>query len=185
MNKEAKTVQQWRDEIDRDATGGRGKFLILSRAMFNSKAFAALGGSGITVVLAILNKLEYEKKGRKDRKGVKVDRPVLRNGGEFVLTINELVARGLSASTATRARFLAWQLGFFDVVESGTIHHAGRYRYSERWKAYPDGDYRPVGQQAPGKNVYPENGFGNNGSNKPGKAVGDKKIFSDYLKVVN
>jgi len=157
--REVKTVEQWRDELDRDAEGGRGKFRILPREIFNSRAFAALGGSGTIVVLAILNRLEYEKNGKKDRKGVRVDCPILRNNGEFRLTINELVARGLSRSTATRARNLAWELGFFDVIESGTVHHAGRYRYSERWREFPDGDYRPVGQLPPGRNVYPENGF--------------------------
>ena len=158
--REAKTVEQWRDEIHRDAAGGRGKFRILPREIFNSRAFAALGGSGTIVVLAILNRLEYEKNGQRDRKGVRVDRPVLRNNGEFSLTINELVARGLSRSTATRARKLAWELGFFDVLESGSVHCAGRSRYSERWRNFPDGDYRPVGQLPPGRNVYPENGFG-------------------------
>src|SRR5208283_4105328 len=157
--REVKTVEQWRDELDRDAEGGRGKFRILPREIFNSGAFAALGGSGTIVVLAILNRLEYQKNGKRDRKGVRVDCPVLRNNGEFQLTGNELVARGLSRSTATRARKLAWELGFFDVIESGTVHHAGRYRYSERWRQYPDGDYRPVGQLPPGRNVYPENGF--------------------------
>jgi len=157
--REAKTVEQWRDELDRDAAGGRGKFRILPRDLFNSRAFAALRGSGAIVVLAILNRLEYDKRGKKDRKGVKVACSVLRNNGEFQLTVNELVARGLSRSTATRARCLAWELGFFDVIESGTVHHAGRYRYSDRWREFPDGDYLPVGQSPPGKNVYPENGF--------------------------
>ena len=157
--REAKTVEQWRDEIDRDAAGGRGKFRILPREIFNSRAFTALGGSGTIVALAILNRLEYDKRGKKDRKGVKVECSVLRNNGEFQLTVNELVARGLSRSTATRARFLAWELGFFDVIESGTLYHAGRYRYSERWRKFPDGDYRSVGQLPLGRNVYPENGF--------------------------
>lgn len=185
MRKEAKSVEKWREELDRDGAGDRGRFHILSRAMFNSRAFLALGGSGIIVVLSILNRLEYEKKGKRDRKGVKTGLPVLRNGGEFQLTVNELVARGMSQSTATRARFLAWELGFFDVLESGTVHHAGRYRYSERWRNYPDGDYKPLGQQPPGKNVYPENGFGHIEKNHSDKVCdGNKGIFSDYLKVV-
>jgi hypothetical protein len=183
MRKEAKSVQKWREELDQDTHGGRGRFLILSRAMFNSRAFAALNGGGIVVVLSILNKLEYEKKGKKDRKGVKTGLPVLRNNGEFCLTVNELVARGISSSTATRSRYLAWELGFFDVLESGTMHHAGRYCYSERWKSYPDGNYLPVGQQPPGKNVYPENAFGcRTASDK--EVSEDIELFSDYLKVV-
>ncbi len=183
MKKEAKSVESWRQELDRDTSGGRGRFLILTRAMFNSLAFSALNGGGIVVVLSILNKLEYEKRAGRDRKGVRVACPILRNNGAFSLTINELVARGLSQSTATRARLLAWDLGFFDVLESGTVHHAGRYRYSERWKAYPDGDYKPVGQQPPGKNVYPDNGFKvENPSDK--MIASDKMIFTEYLSVV-
>ena len=91
--------------------------------------------------------------------GVESSIPVLRDNGEFVLTKNELIARGLSESSATRGRISAWEIGFFDVIEPGTIHHVGRYRYSERWKLYPNGDYKPFGQQPPGKNVYPDNGF--------------------------
>jgi hypothetical protein len=107
MKKEVKSSDDWRNSIDQDREGGRGRFMILSRDMFNSRAFAALGGSPTIVVLSILNKLSYEKKQIKDRKGVKIGKPVLRDNGEFSLTVNELVARGLSRSTATRARNIA------------------------------------------------------------------------------
>ncbi len=133
--------------------------MILNRAIFNSKAFAALRGDEVKVALTLLNKLDYAKKNSKDRKGLKMGIPVLRNNGELVLTINELVARGLSRTTATRSRERVWQMGFFDVIEPGTIHHAGKYRYSLRWKQHPNGNYQPVGQQPPGKNVYLDNGF--------------------------
>lgn len=166
--KEVKSVDEWREELDRDGSGKRGNFRILPRDLFNSRAFAALGGSATIVVLAILNNLQYEKKSGKDRKGVRMGHPVLRNNGECTLTVNELVTRGLSRSTATRARRLAWELGFFDVIEPGTVHHAGRYRYSERWQLYPNGNYRPVGQQPPGMNVYPDNGFKRSDSNGNG-----------------
>lgn len=185
MEKQVKSAERWREEINQDATGGRGRFKILSRSLFNSLAFANLGGSGTIVVLSILNKLEYKKRDEKDKKGVRVGQALLRNQGDFVLTINELVARGLSRSTATRARVLAWEMGFFDVLEPGTIHHAGRYRYSERWKKYPHGDYNPVGQQPPGKNVYPESGFQQNVDPKLGESADiSKTIFPAYLKVV-
>jgi len=159
MRKEVKSVEDWKNSIDQDREGERGRFKILSRELFNSRAFAALGGSATIVVLSILNKLKYEKKGKKDHKSVKVGHPIVRNNGEFSLTINELVARGLSRSTATRARNRAWELGFFDVIEYGSVHHAGKYRYSDRWRRYPHGDYKPLGQHPPGKNVYPENAF--------------------------
>ena len=185
MKKQVKSVEQWREEIGRDAEGPRGKFMILKRAVFNSPAFAALRGDEVKVTLAVLNKLEYEKKGCKDRKGVKIGIPGLRNNGEFALTILELVARGLSKSTATRARERVWQLGFFDVIEPGTIHHAGKYRYSERWKHYPTGNYEPVGQQPPGKNVYPDNGFGATRNSEPGNFhESEENESSCYLKVV-
>jgi len=183
--RDVKTVEQWRQELDQDAANGRGRFMILPRALFNSPAFAALGGTATIAVLAILNKLEYEKRGKKDRKGLRTGQPILRNGGEFSLTINELVARGLSRSSATRARFIAWELGFFDVLEPGTIHHAGRYRYSERWKEYTNGAYRPVGQEPPGKNVYPENGFKKTKDNqKDTEAETDRVICTEYLKAI-
>jgi len=156
-------------------------FRLLPRSLFNSRAFAALSKGGIVVVLAILDKLEYENKGYKDRKGVTIGLPVLRNGGEFVLTTNELVARGLSASTATRGRNEAWQLGFFDVIEQGSLHHAGRYRYSERWRHYPNGPYRPTGQQPPGKNLYPDHGFKKRNDSDDDNSQ-ENVIFTDFVR---
>jgi hypothetical protein len=180
--KNIKSVEEFRDEIDRDAKGSRGRFKILSREMFNSRAFASLDGKTIKVVLAILNKLEYQKKGKSKKKGVESSIPLLRNNGEFSLTKNELIARGLSESSATRGRITAWELGFFDVIEPGTIHHAGRYRYSERWKLYPYGAYQPSGQQPPGKNVYPDKGFKKNDSSISSTA--NDSDFPGYLKMV-
>ncbi len=181
-NKDVKSVQQFRDEIDQDAKGARGSFRILTREMFNSKAFAALDGKTMVVVLTILNKLEYQKKGKSKKKGVESSIPVLKNNGEFYLTRNELIARGLSESSASRGRIKAWEIGFFDVIEPGTIHHAGRYKYSERWKLYPTGAYKSVGQQPPGKNVYPENGFKKNDSSFSSTA--NDFNFPDYIKMV-
>lgn len=182
--KEFKTVEQWREELDRDSLGGRGRFMILSRSLFNSKAFAALGWPGTIVALSVINKLEYHKRGRKDRKGVKVGKVSLRNNGEFVLTINELVARGLSRSSATRGRVMAWEIGLFDVIEPGTIHHAGKYRYSERWKRYPNADHKPLGQQTPGKNIYPQGGFQRKTEDSSEISVEPISFaFPDYLRV--
>ncbi len=46
MEKQVKSVESWREELDQDARGGRGRFMILSRELFNSRAFADLGWSG-------------------------------------------------------------------------------------------------------------------------------------------
>jgi len=154
-----KTVYDWEEKLKADSEGCRGRFRLLSREMLNSKAFRDLGGSGTIVVLAILDKLEYEKAGKRDRKGVKSGVAHLRNGGEFYLTIGELQARGLTQYSATRARLRAWELGFFDVIAAGTVHRPGIYRYSERWRHYPHGNYLPHGQAQPGMNIYPDHGF--------------------------
>jgi hypothetical protein len=125
--------------------------------LLNSRAFAALHKAGIVMVLAMLSRLRYDRP-KKDRKGVKAPAR-LKDGGAFYVTINELRARGLSATSATEGRKEAWRLGFFDVESPGTIHHAGRYRYSNRWRQYPNGPYEPIGQEQPGANVYPAHGF--------------------------
>ena len=79
------------------------------------------------------------------------------NKGEFVITNNELIARGLkSPDSITRGRQEAWKLGFYDVVKTGTLMNYGIYRYSERWKNFPDGDYLPHDQPNPGKCLYPK-----------------------------
>jgi hypothetical protein len=101
------------------------------------------------------------------------------------LTINELVARGLKESSARKGRKLAWELGFFDVVEAGTLYNAGKYRYSERWKLYPNGNYEPIGQNPPGINVYPQNGFQKKTKDDSSEVSGNDRFFStEYLKVV-
>jgi len=157
---DAKTVEEWREIIDNDSdlNSKRGRFRLLPRDLFNSRAFAKLTRGGMIAVLSALNKLEYETT-NKDRKGVKSNVTRLKHGGRFSLTINELRARGISKASATRGRMQAWELGFFDVVSPGTIHHAGIYKVSDRWRQYPNGDWRPTDQQRPGLNVYPENSF--------------------------
>jgi len=154
-----RTVDDWRDQFRHESKSKRGQWRILSLEMFYSEAWQALNKAGTTAVLLMPSKLEFVKKGTKDRKGVTSSVSTLKNGGQFSMTITELQALGLSASTATRARIQAWQTGFFDVVSPGTVHHAGKYRYSERWKLYPTGEYRPTNQQPPGVNVYPRYGF--------------------------
>jgi hypothetical protein len=122
--------------------------------MFNSQAFAALNRSGMIVVLSMLDKLHYASKPRKDRKNVKISNP-LKNDGRFVLIGAELKARGLKSEKAiAEGRRQAWELGFYDVIKTGTCVGAGKYRYSERWKRYPTGDYLPHDQEPPGANMW-------------------------------
>jgi hypothetical protein len=155
MRKEVKTVEQWKETLRPDSENKAGDWKILAREMFNSKAFAALTKAGIIVVLAMVNHFSYEKKSSKDRKGVKCGGQFLRNKGIFYLTGNELKARGLKSDRSIAdGKKQAWQLGFFDVIETGSFHSAGKFQYSERWKEYPHGDYQPKDERLPGRNLY-------------------------------
>lgn len=153
MTKNVKTIDEWREFLDQDAKR-RGDFRILTRKMHNSRAFAALSRGGIIVVLAMLDKINYEPKGKKDRRGVKQDaRP--KNDGKFTITANELKARGLKSSkTIADAKVEAWKLGFFDVIESGSVHHAGVFRLSHRWELYPHEGHEPTDNRRPGVCLY-------------------------------
>lgn len=149
-----KTVAEWRESIKKDAQK-RGGWRMLSVEMFNSQAFIDLTPSGKMVVLSMLSKLSYEKRGHRDRKGVKAAIESLRNGGRFSLVGNELKARGIkSERSITDAKAQAWEFGFFDVEVSGSFDRAGTYKYSERWKLYPHGDYRPRDARRPGVHRY-------------------------------
>lgn len=151
-----KTVEQWRADLDRDAADRkRGNWKLLTREMSNSRAFGSLSLSGMRVVLAMLDKLSYPKNDGKDRKGVKYGGAYLENGGVFYLTGNELKARyQMSDGAIADGRREAWEKGFFDTLVTGTVHHRGEFQYSNRWKDYPNGNYKPHNQPQPGQNVY-------------------------------
>ncbi len=153
--------QQWRASLDDTTDDANGQWRLLPRQMFNSRAFAQLTYGGIIFVLAMLDKLTYESNrkrsgGRGVRSSKKLGPEVLKNNGLFTVTNNELLARGIgSESTIKNARVQAWELGFFDVRKSGSLLNCGDYKYSERWKLYPDGPYKPKGQPCPGKCLFP------------------------------
>jgi hypothetical protein len=151
------SVGDWRERIDKAGKSKSGRWRLLPRDLFNSRAFAELDRSGIIVVLSMLDKLSYEKRGKKkDRKGVRISVPVIKDNGEFTITNNELKARGLTSPEGiAKGRRQAWELGFFDVLRTGSVTQYGWFKYSSRWRQYPDGDYRPVDQPDPGACLYP------------------------------
>ena len=156
MRREKITPEEWRERLDRAVNAKRGRWRVLPRAMASSRAFAELSKAGLIVVLAMLDNLTYKGKSKKSRNGLECCGLPLDNYGEFVITNNELVARGLkSPDSITRGRREAWTLGFYDVVKTGSLMNYGIYRYSERWKNFPDGDYLPSDQRLPGKCLYP------------------------------
>ena len=104
----------------------------------------------------MLDNLTYKGKSKKGRNALECCGLPLDNNGEFVITNNELIARGLkSPDSITRGRRDAWELGFYDVVKTGTLMNYGIFRYSERWKNFPNGNYLPHDQPKPGRCLYP------------------------------
>ena len=70
---------------------------MLPRAIASSRAFAELSRSGLIVVLAMLDNLTYQGKSKEGRNGLQCCGLPLDNNGEFVITNNELIARGLKS----------------------------------------------------------------------------------------
>ena len=156
MRREKVTPEEWRERLDRAVNAKRGRWRVLPRSMASSRAFVELSKSGLIVVLAMLDNLSYLGKSKKSRSGPTCCGLPLDNNGEFVITNNELIARGLkSADSIARGRREAWTLGFYDVLKTGSLMNYGIYRYSERWKDFPDGEYLPKEERLPGKCLYP------------------------------
>ena len=157
MKREKVTPEEWRERLDRAVNSKRGRWRTLPRALSSSRAFAELSKSGLIVVLAMLDNLTYLGKSKRGRNGPQCCGLPLDNNGEFVVTNNELIARGLkSPDSITRGRREAWTMGFYDVVKTGSLMNYGIYRYSERWMNYPHGDYLPRDECVPGKCLYPK-----------------------------
>jgi hypothetical protein len=138
--KQPRSIEEWEESIDNDRKGKRGNFRILERGMFNSKAFLELSKkpTHVLVFLAAMNQVEYEKRDKNS------NRQVLRNGGRIYLPQNMLKARGVNSNaTIAEAKKTIVELGFLDVMETGSVNHASIFQMSYRWQKYPDGDYRP------------------------------------------
>ncbi len=91
--------------------------------MFNSKAFLELSKKPhhVLVLLAALNQVYYKGKD-KNNKG----RSVIQNGGIVYLTQNMLKARAVKSNpTIAEAKRRLVELGFLDVVQTGTVHRRG------------------------------------------------------------
>jgi hypothetical protein len=156
VKREKISPEEYRARLDQAVNAKRGRWRTLPRAIASSRAFAELSKSGLIVVLAMLDNLTYQGKSKKGRNGLQCCDLPLDNNGEFVITNNELIARGLkSPESIARGRKEAWEVGFYDVVKTGTLMNYGVYRYSERWKKFPNGEYLPQDERSPGKCLYP------------------------------
>lgn len=149
-------VRRDMDNLDENSPEGSW-YIGIPRALFYSRAYLELTKTkhGPSLLLAIFDELDYEKSEVKDRKGVKKgksEKRQLKNGGVFSLPNDKLHALGIgSDSTIAKLRRLAWELGFFDNIKPGSYLGTGTFKYSERWKHFPNGPYWPVEQEPPGK----------------------------------
>ena len=146
--KKPKTQDQWAESIAEHKEG----VIILERRMYNSPAFRELSKkrTHVLVLLVALNQVFWEKK-----KNSKKGRRTMANGGIVYLTQNELKERGIkSGGTIAEAKKRLVELGFLDVLETGSVNNAGKFQISERWRQYPNGDYEPKDQKLPGRCLY-------------------------------
>ena len=151
--KQPKTIEEWKESI----SGHKIGVIIISRNMYNSAAFRELSKkhSYVSVLLAALDQVYFEKKTKNNR-----GKRRLQNGGIIYLPQNMLKARGIrSNKTIAEAKRRLVELGFLDVVETGSVHHAAVFRISDRWREYPNGDYRPKDNKLPGKSLHEEYGL--------------------------
>ncbi len=147
--REHKTVDEWSADIDKEVNGAIGLWKILPREIFSSKAYRSLSLSERNILHCYLNKVWYSKPDKHSKRRMKHNSSVPENGRNLIVTNNEIKARGgiRSDSTISKARKKLAEIGFLDVIRSGKFPQPGIYAVSERWKRYPDGDYKPTDQR--------------------------------------
>ena len=135
--KTPKTQDQWEESIAEHKKG----VIILERRMYNSAAFRELSEhpKHLLVLLVALNQVFWEKK-----KNSKRGKRIMANGGRVYLPQNALKATGIKSNgTIAEAKKRLVELGFLDVLETGSVNNAAVFQISYRWRQYPNGDYMP------------------------------------------
>ncbi len=135
-----RSVEEWREKRkNRYSNGGdNGGFRILPRKVLDSDAFTELSKSGKLILILSLDQLDYWNK-KKHRGENKRNSTVglLRNDARFSLPNNLLKERGITGSeTIAKARRELVSAGFWETVETGTLHHSGVFRWSDNWVTY-------------------------------------------------
>jgi len=147
--------------------------------MFNSEAFSALSGKEVKMLLTALNQLEFEKTS-KTKQGARASEAI-KNEGRVYLTENELKARGITGKpTITKGKRKLVEIGFLDVVETGSVHHPAVFKISDRWRKYPDGDYRRKDQIPIGRSLHAEHSLANPEHPIHKKRREDKLLRSEF-----
>ena len=146
--KKPKTQDQWEESIAEHKKG----VIILERRMYNSAAFRELSEhpKHVLVLLVALNQVFWEKK-----KNSKKGKRIMANGGRVYLPQNALKARGIKSNgTIAEAKKRLVELGFLDVLETGSVNNAAVFQISYRWRQYPNGDCMPKDKKEPGCCLY-------------------------------
>ena len=140
-----KTVGEWSADIDKEVNGKLGAWRILPREVYSSKAYRDLSLPEREILHCYLNKVSFVKPDKQDRRRMKLSKPVAENARNLIVTNNEIKARGgvLSDSTIAKARKRLVEIGFLDVVRSCMFPQPGIFGLSDRWKEYPNKEYKP------------------------------------------
>ncbi|MBI5251823.1 MAG: hypothetical protein HY912_20205 [Desulfomonile tiedjei] len=142
MLKKPKTIEEWRKERLRKAKQEKG-FILIPMELWNGEAFHALHKAEQLILLECLAQLRYAPSSKKKQNRIPKEQLFqcglgwLLNKGEFGLPTKYLQERGIKGGdTIARAKKRLVQVGFMDVVTQGSFSKAGRFRYSDRWRAY-------------------------------------------------
>lgn len=142
MARKPKTITEWRKERLAKAKQEKG-YILIPMELWNGEAFHGLKKAEKLVLLEGLSQLRYAPGGKKKRSRIPEDQlfecglGCLLNRGEFGLPTKYLQERGIKGEdTIARAKKRLVQVGFMDVVTQGDFSHAGRFRYSDRWRTY-------------------------------------------------
>jgi len=153
----AKTVAEYRKQIEetcRDQDSKYSRFKILSRGHRDHPAYLVLSMFEREILHCALDREKYFPNGPKSINGSKQQGKPMRN--TFNLPTNLLIARGVKSSrTIAEGKVRLWEIGWLDVVKTGVLLTPGEFRNSDRWRQFPDGDYKPHDQPRPGHCLYP------------------------------
>lgn len=145
-----KTIEDWTRDIDHEAAGKLGRWRFLSREIFSSAAYRALTLPEREVLHCFLNRVTY-RVGKQDKRRMKSGKTAPTNGNRLIVTNGEIKARGgvKSDRTIAAARRRLVEIGFLDVVESAAFPQCGVFALSERYRAYPSGEFGPPAAAKP------------------------------------
>jgi hypothetical protein len=158
-----KTEADWREARKQryGNAGNYGGFRVLPSKVLDSDAFNELSKSSKLVLIISLSQLDYWTKKHKHIPKRESSIGALRNDGRFSLPSNllkERKIRGTDTIAAARKEIVA--AGFWETVETGTLHNSGVFRWSDNWLTY---NQKPVAKRktldpsakAPGYCHYP------------------------------